>query len=101
MRKKSTNIWITMLWLPFVSLILIALLQMVAQFVFGTVEGSSSSAAIPVILNIISLLVGIFAIIAILLFPLWIVMLIRASNYNKSIAKQTEQQPTDTNNHKN
>lgn len=89
MKKKNTKIWITLLWLPFVSLILVALMQIVAQFVFSTVEGGGSAS--PVILNIISLLVGTFAILGIMLMPLWIIMLVVAYNHNKKLAEQTEQ----------
>ena len=95
MKKKNTKIWITLLWLPFVSLILVALMQLVAQFVFSTVEGTNSS---PVFINIISLLVGIFGILGITLMPLWIIMLVIATNHNKKLDTQPLQNVSSSNN---
>lgn len=95
MKKKNTKIWITLLWLPFVSLILVAIMQVVAQFVFSTVEGINST---PTVISIISILVGIFAVFGIILMPIWIIMLVVASNHNKKIAEQPQQNINSSNN---
>lgn len=45
----------------------------------------SSQTVIKLIINIVSLLLGIAAIVGIFLSPLWIVMLVKASSYNEQL----------------
>jgi hypothetical protein len=87
--KKSTRKWIFLIVFPFVGLLAVALLQFAVNFIFSTTADSSLTAAgsdnaVAVVVNIISILVGVLAMIGIVLLPVWIIMLVKASNYNKA-----------------
>lgn len=78
-RKKIVP-WIVLLFSPIISLIIVASLQFIVQ---AAAAGSDSISAIVV--NIISLLFGLAAVIAIILTPLWIVLLVKAVDHNRQI----------------
>lgn len=75
---------------PVVALLVIALLQIVSHFVFTTVTStdglSSGSSTHPValVINILSIVVGIAAVICLLFLPVWIIMLLKAKRYNQT-----------------
>lgn len=49
---------------PIALLVLNALLQFIVRFVFSTVEGGSGSGPVATVINVISLLIGIVAVLA-------------------------------------
>lgn len=73
-RKKSHKTsWILLLTLPLPTLIAGVVLQLVARVIF------INSVLMTKIINVTSILVAMVCIVAIVLFPLWIILLIRDS----------------------
>lgn len=86
MQKKSTKVYWFLIAGPFLALVLTSFLQIAVRFI---VSGSGAGGdGISVFINIFSFLIGIAAVICILLLPLWIVLLIRANDYNKRVSLQ-------------
>jgi hypothetical protein len=103
--RKSLRVWIWLLVGPYIALLIIALLQIVVHFVFSssatdTVVSTSNSLCTTVdgdcavttgnpariIVNILSILIGMAAVVCICLFPIWVVMLVKTVNYNDATA---------------
>lgn len=81
-QKKSVKKWVLFIVLPVILLMGSTLLQFVVRAALvKTTNGVTTGANSPVIVvvNIISLLIGIVCVLAILLLPLWIYLLIRDS----------------------
>lgn len=79
---KSVKKWVLLLIMPVVALIVVALAQMIVRFALTSVtetglETQGSGDIIEVVINIFSLLVGTVSVVAIILTPLWLVMLVR------------------------
>lgn len=106
-KKKSLKVWIILLVLPFALLLVTAAVQFAAQYFISdtvtdtsqpyggeTTELGSTSEEFPVrsnpastIINIISVLIGTSSVLMIVVgTPIWIVMLVRVSDYNKRLA---------------
>lgn len=94
MKKKSYVPWVLCLALPIPLLVLTSTLQLIVRALF-TAEGETSGEAVAAIVNIFSLLVGIAAVIMFLLFPLWIIRLVRVSKYNKGLLAPQGPMPAD------
>jgi hypothetical protein len=83
--NKSVKKWVILLLLPTITLVLVALAQIMVRFVFeGSVEvdqagigAQSSSSSLEAIINALAFFVGIVAVIGILLTPVWLVKLVR------------------------
>ncbi len=113
MKKKKVGIWITLLVLPYVLLFMTAGAQFGTRIATrdscgtqtststgpglqaynsstdlqATVEPAKcSSDSVTLVINMITILLGIAAILMILGTPVWIVMLIKASNYNHKLS---------------
>ncbi len=90
--KKPTKRWIFLLIAPIPLLILIAFLELAVHALFphignGTVTSNISFATVILaVLNIISVLAGMASLLCLLLFPLWIILLVKASDYNKKLS---------------
>lgn len=83
--KKSIKKWVLLLIMPFVALILVALAQVIVRVVLASstnvtdtgLEAQGSGDILRLVINIFSLIVGIVSVVAIILAPLWLVMLVR------------------------
>lgn len=117
-KKKSVKIWIIMLVLPIALLILVTLGQIIANFALTNITDSSSSdscnsnqinnglceaeeasgpSVAKSLVNVASLLIGIFSVIGILAYPVWITLLVVAIQHNKKIDEAQNQQNTPQN----
>ena len=113
-KKKSVKIWIIMLVLPIALLILVTLGQIIANFALTNITDSSSSdscnsnqinnglceeepSVAKSLVNVASLLIGIFSVIGILAYPVWITLLVVALQHNKKIDEAQNQQNTPQN----
>jgi uncharacterized membrane protein len=83
MKKKSLTPWIVLLVAPYAALVLTAIVQMGVRFLI-TGQGDGYN-MLTVVVNIVSFLLGVIAVIAIVLTPLWIVMIVKTSNDNKKL----------------
>lgn len=88
MKKKSTKIWVVLLAAPIPLLIFTAILQILARFMFGATTESTAN-GIETLINIISLLIGVFSAIALIGMPIWIIMLVLTLQHNSKIAQTT------------
>ena len=83
---ESNAKWVVLIVLPFISFTVIALLQVLLHFLIN--NGSDSISNIDNILkftvNILSVIVGIFSVMAFLLIPLWIIMILKTNRRNIS-----------------
>lgn len=86
MKKKNIKKWIVLLVFPVPSLLLVMLLQIASRILFG-------QGPLEIVINIVSLLVGISAVLALLGLPIWIVMLILAHNHNQRVDAAIQAQP--------
>lgn len=87
MKKKSIVVWVALIALPIPLLVISAVVQIIAK----AANGGESNA----IVNIMSLLVGIIAVLMMLGLPLWIIMLIKTTNDNKKLTQEvSNQSPT-------
>lgn len=86
---RSYKLWWSLIFGPFVALFLIAIAQIVVHFVLTTTVSSDGYSAgighspVAVVLNILSVLLGIAAILGILGIPVWIIMLLKVKRYNE------------------
>lgn len=83
--KLSTKKWIVLIVLPFIALVVVAFLQVIVHFILsrnGSNASSSTGSLLLTLINIVSVLVGAFSIVAICLLPIWIIMLVKTINYN-------------------
>ena len=80
-KKNSNTIWIALIVMPFAALLLVAVLQIIVHFV--TSGATSPGGALITFVNIISVLVGFFAVISLICLPVWIIMLIKNSGSAK------------------
>jgi hypothetical protein len=87
MQQKSLKPWVIALVLPIPLLIITALVQTVVRAVFRDEPN-----IITLIVNVLSLIAGIVAAVLLIGFPLWIILLIMASNYNSKLKQQGTQQ---------
>lgn len=87
MKRKSSKLWIAFLILPFPLLIGSVFLQFIARLALGSDSG------LMIIVNLLSLLVGVTAILMMLGLPIWIVMLVKVSNYNSKLNAQPPMAP--------
>lgn len=81
-KKKPTIVYWILIFAPFVALIFSAVLQIISTFVFTTVEGDSGS---NVLIDIITLIIGVVSVLAIFMLPLWIVLLVQAIKHNNNV----------------
>jgi hypothetical protein len=81
--QKSTLKWILLIVLPFAALFLVAFMQAIIHFILNP-NNNGSSPLLATVFNIISILVGAAGVIGIILIPLWIIMLVKDSNHNKT-----------------
>ena len=103
-----------MLVLPIALLILVTLGQIIANFALTNITDSSSSdscnsnqinnglceeepSVAKSLVNVASLLIGIFSVIGILAYPVWITLLVVALQHNKKIDEAQNQQNTPQN----
>jgi hypothetical protein len=96
MKPKNTKIWIFLMAAPIPVLILNAILQLVTRAAIGSSEVGQSD-GLTAVLNIFSLLIGVFAVIGLLGLPVWIIMYIQATKHN-NLLKQQASQPNLQNN---
>lgn len=91
-KKKNINIYIGLIIGPFIALVVSAMLQIITRFVVG---GSNYDGGIIVaIVNVLGLLVGTVSVLAIVLLPLWIILLVLAVNHNNSLKAPTTANPS-------
>lgn len=79
LKKKNAKIYVFLMIGPFIGLILSAIVQVLARII------GDPGSVIVTVLNVLSFFVGLFAIPAILLLPLWVVLYVKADNYNKNL----------------
>ncbi len=120
MQKKPITRWIVLLVLPFFALFVVAIAQVMVKFTLSKAstsistcessqitpasvdpgadlynadcqENSASGARLAV--NLISLIVGTLAVISIFAAPLWIIMLIKALDYNRKLIQGAQPVP--------
>jgi len=88
-KPKKEKIWWIMIISPFAGLLVIAILQMLVHFVLSTTTSSSLYGSYSTeglganILNILSAIVGIVAVVVLLFIPIWIIELRRVKKYNR------------------
>lgn len=80
MKAKNPKPWIILIVAPFVLLIATSILQLIVRFVSG-----GDSSIVATIVNILSLLAGIVAVVGIMGLPIWIVMLIITLSHNSKL----------------
>jgi hypothetical protein len=86
MKQKSIKLWVFLLAFPIPLLVFTALLQVLLLQVFGNSSGTERQAdALQLFVNIFSLVAGFVSITALILLPLWIVMLVKTINDNKKL----------------
>lgn len=83
MKPKSLKPWIIALAVPIPLLLVTALIQTIVRSAFG--DGPNS---VRLVVNILSLLIGIISVLLIMGFPVWIIMLVMSSNYNSKLKQQ-------------
>ncbi len=81
--QQSTRKWALLIVLPFAALILVAFIQIIVHFILSS-SNSGSTPLLAIVVNLISVLVGVVSVIGIMLIPLWIIMLVKTSNHNKA-----------------
>ena len=86
MQRKSTKPWIILIVAPFVALVILAIAQAASRFVL-TATGDDSNITVNLI-NIVSIIIGSVAMLAMLGLPLWIVMLVITANNNSKLPSQ-------------
>lgn len=86
-QRKNTKIYWMFITAPIVGLVVTPLMQVSVRF---GLSGSGNNGIIAVV-NLISLLVGMSAVIMLLLLPLWIILLVQANNFNKKREQSQEQ----------
>src|SRR5690606_9947263 len=76
---KSVKKWVIILIAPIIALVLVAILQLVLKFVFATVADGSGTGVngFGTVINLVYVLVGMVSVMAIILTPVWLVMLVR------------------------
>lgn len=87
-KEKSIKIWVLLLTLPIVSLVLVAMAQIAVRFFTASttditemdLEAEASTSVLEMTVNIFSFVVGTASVIALLLTPLWIVMIVKTLN---------------------
>lgn len=80
---KPLKWWITLIVAPIPALLLIAILQQLTRGAeAGSVGGTHPSNIAVILVNVFSIIVGLAATLAIMLLPLWIVLLVKAVGYN-------------------
>jgi hypothetical protein len=87
-QKKSIKKWIVLLVAPFAALVLIALVQFIVQWTLNRNTSASfgESPGIGVeVVNVVSLVVGIAAVLSFLAIPVWIVMLVQTISHNRAV----------------
>jgi uncharacterized membrane protein HdeD (DUF308 family) len=82
-QKKSLKPWIILLALPIPLLILTAFAQVAVRLALG----SNSNSAVMMIVNILSLLMGMVSVILLMGIPVWIVFLVLAYEHNSKLEK--------------
>lgn len=85
--SKPTTKWVVLIGVPFVLLILVALIQLVVHFVLNSSTGGATVGVQSLgtsVVNIFSVLFGVVAVVLLLLTPIWIIMLVKARRYNSS-----------------
>lgn len=92
MQQKSTKPWIILIVAPFIALITNAIVQLIVRFATSGSGESTSNIAITVV-NIVSLLIGIAAVIGMFGLPIWITMLVIAINHNNKIKQSPSKRP--------
>ena len=85
MKHKSIKPWVILLTLPIPLLVINAVIQAVVR---ASNQGNSN-----VLINIFSLLVGIGAVLMLLGLPIWIIMLVKTTNYNKNLTPEVTDKP--------
>ena len=90
--QKSITKWVALLLAPPVALALIALLQFVVHAALSS-SGAGGSSAMVVLVNILSIVLGIVAFVALLLMPIWIILLVKTINYNHATADRRLSKP--------
>ena len=92
MQRKSIKLWIWLLVVPWLMLIVVALIQLVIHSISNNTQ--STGGALTAIFNILSILVGLAAVLLILGMPVWITLLIKTIlDNNRSAAPQQPQYP--------
>lgn len=81
-KRKKERIWWVLIIFPFVSLIFVALMQILVHFVFNSSDNVSTNPPIVVAFNIVSVIIGVIAILLLLLIPIWIIELSAAKKHN-------------------
>jgi len=85
MHKKSLKLYVTLLVLPYIILLSMLALQVIARLLISNQTGDES--AVLMFINIISLIGGTGAVLLILSSPVWIILLIRDSSHNSKASK--------------
>lgn len=92
MQKKSIKLWVWLLVSPFITFVLIAVLQLITKLIFG---GSGTVNAFVTLINLFTVLLGMLAML-LLLFgtPVWIVMIVVTLSKNKTASAPTPVTPS-------
>lgn len=80
MKQKSVKPWVILLVAPVPLLMITAILQTTIRAASG---GQSSS--LTLVINIISMLIGIASVLMLLGFPVWIILLVMAMSHNSKL----------------
>jgi len=78
--RSAVKTYVMLIILPFAILLGTAILQFIFRFLLSS---SGSSNVLQTVMNIISVVVGIIAVLLVGLIPLWIVLLVREMNRKK------------------
>lgn len=88
MHKKSLKLYVTLLVLPYIIMLSMLAIQVIARLLISNQTGDES--AVLMFINIISLIGGTGAVLLILSSPVWIILLIRDSRNNKKVSSQKQ-----------
>lgn len=87
MKKRNTTIWILLIVSPVFILIGTALLQMLIRFAL-----SGATETVFQVMNLISFIIGLFAVLALIGTPIWIIMLVRSISFNNQLKSTSSRQ---------
>ena len=74
--RKTNALWVALIAMPFIAMLVTALAQIIVHFITADSSGSLGRGVVTA-LNIISVLLGMFAVITLLCLPFWVVMLLK------------------------
>lgn len=85
-QRKNTTIYWVLIAAPPIGLVITPILQIIVRFAL-----SDNGGVVVTIVNLVSFLVGMVAIVLLLLLPLWVILLVQANNFNKKREQSQEQ----------